>query len=73
MKRRWWVMAGLAIGAAVLTLLARRPLGLSAVTNPLPAEGGADREEPAEARRNAPEEIADADRATETSDGQAGD
>ena len=50
------------IGAETLTLLKTRPLGLEEVTNPLPATGGAERENLAEARTNAPLTIRTLDR-----------
>jgi len=46
--------AGAAVGARQLSMLASRPPGVRAVTNPLPARGGADPETVAEAARNAP-------------------
>jgi hypothetical protein len=46
--------AAAAVQAGQLSLLAARPPGVRAVTNPLPARGGADPETVAEARRNAP-------------------
>lgn len=46
--------AGAAVRAGQLSMLASRPPGVRAVTNPLPARGGADPETVAEARRNAP-------------------
>jgi predicted phage baseplate assembly protein len=42
------------VGANVLTLLQTPPLGVRAVTNPLPAEGGGDPERLEDARANAP-------------------
>ena len=42
------------LGAGRLTLPGSRPLGLSAVTNPVPAEGADDPEPLSRARRNAP-------------------
>jgi hypothetical protein len=42
------------VAARALTTLLDRPLGLKAVTNPAPADGGADPESIDEARRNAP-------------------
>lgn len=42
------------IPAGKLSLLVTRPLGVSSVTNPLPASGGADPETRDQARRNAP-------------------
>ncbi|MGK7918305.1 MAG: putative baseplate assembly protein, partial [Prochloraceae cyanobacterium] len=50
------------IGAESLTILKTRPLGLEEVTNPLPATGGAEREDLAEARNNAPLTIRTLDR-----------
>jgi uncharacterized phage protein gp47/JayE len=53
------VGAGLAgrVGANTLTTLLNRPTNLSAATNPLPAEGGADPESMATARENAPRTV----------------
>ncbi len=45
------------VRAETLTTALDRPPGLKAVTNPLPAEGGADPEEAADARRNAPQTV----------------
>jgi len=42
------------VAANQLSLLASRPAGIRAVTNPLPAEGGDDAQQPDEARRNVP-------------------
>lgn len=42
------------VGAGRITQLTTRPLGVSAVTNPLPAHGGADRDDAALLRRNIP-------------------
>ncbi len=42
------------VKAGQLSLLMSRPLGLKEAINPLPADGGADREERDDARRNAP-------------------
>ncbi len=42
------------VKAGQLSLLLSRPLGLKEAINPLPADGGADREERDDARRNAP-------------------
>lgn len=51
------------VRAGTLTNLLDRPVGVRAVTNPLPAEGGADREELEEARHNAPTKVRTFDRA----------
>ena len=50
------------ISAESLTILKTRPLGIEEVTNPLAATGGAEREELAEARDNAPLTIRTLDR-----------
>lgn len=42
------------VGADRVTLMTTRPLGIRAVTNPLPASGGADPEQADDARANAP-------------------
>ncbi|GGP52265.1 putative baseplate assembly protein [Saccharothrix coeruleofusca] len=42
------------VGAGRITQLTTRPLGVSAVTNPLPAHGGADRDDANLLRRNIP-------------------
>jgi len=42
------------VAAKQISLLATKPLGVKAVINPLPASGGADREQRDQARRNAP-------------------
>ena len=42
------------VGVGRISLLATRPLGVTAVTNPIPATGGADRDRREAARRNAP-------------------
>lgn len=42
------------VKAGQLSLLLSRPLGVKEAVNPLPADGGADREERDDARRNAP-------------------
>jgi hypothetical protein len=46
--------SGASVGSGQLSMLASRPPGVRAVTNPLPARGGADPETVAEAARNAP-------------------
>jgi hypothetical protein len=45
------------VDANALTTLLQKPVGLSAATNPLPAEGGADPEQMADARRHAPRTV----------------
>lgn len=45
------------VGKGSLTTLLDRPTGLSAVTNPAAADGGADPESPAGIRRNAPRSV----------------
>jgi hypothetical protein len=42
------------VAAEQISLLATRPLGVKAVINPMPASGGADREDTDQGRRNAP-------------------
>ena len=54
-------LAGL-VGADRLSLLKTRPLGISQVTNPLPATGAADSETMAEARTSAPLTVRTLDR-----------
>lgn len=54
-------LAGL-VGAERLSLLKTRPLGIAAVTNPLPATGAADPESMAEARTSAPLTVRTLDR-----------
>jgi hypothetical protein len=51
--RRGLGLAGL-VGAGKLNVLLSRPPGLRDATNPAPAEGGADPEDSAQARQNAP-------------------
>jgi predicted phage baseplate assembly protein len=50
------------VGAGALSLLQQRPLGIRSVGNPLPAAGGAAREELADARANAPLTVLTLDR-----------
>ncbi|MFI0793737.1 putative baseplate assembly protein [Micromonospora rubida] len=50
------------VAAGALTLLPRRPLGVAAVTNPLPASGGTAPEQLAQARTNAPLTVLTLDR-----------
>ncbi|WP_329320348.1 putative baseplate assembly protein [Streptomyces sp. NBC_01262] len=50
------------VGAESITQLTTRPLGVSAVTNPLPATGGSDPDGPGLARRNIPLAVAALDR-----------
>lgn len=54
--------------AKTLTLLSKRPPGVRAVTNPLPAVGGADGESRANARRNAPKSVLTLDRVVSLQD-----
>ncbi len=58
-KATYRVGVGLAgrVGANALTTAMDRPVGLSAVTNPLAAGGGADPESMAQARQNAPRTV----------------
>jgi hypothetical protein len=56
------------VRANTLTNLLDRPVGLRAATNPLPAEGGADRETRDEARHNAPTKVKTFDRAVSLRD-----
>jgi predicted phage baseplate assembly protein len=58
------------VGAASLTTLLDRLQGLSSVTNPLPADGGADPETPDTIRRNAPRTVRTFDRAVSLQDFQ---
>jgi len=51
-----------------ITLLATKPLGVKEVVNPLPATGGADREDRDEGRRNAPLTVMSLDRLVSTQD-----
>ncbi len=53
-KYRVGIGLGGRVRAGQLTLLQTRPLGLKTVSNPMPATGGADPEQVADARRNAP-------------------
>jgi predicted phage baseplate assembly protein len=50
------------VGAGQISLLATRPLGVKSVVNPLPATGGANREDRDTARRNAPMAVMALDR-----------
>jgi hypothetical protein len=54
--------------AGQLSLLGTRPQGVSAVTNPLPSTGGADREDRDQARRNAPLGVTSLDRVVSVQD-----
>jgi len=56
------------IAAGAIATPLTRPLGLRAVTNPLPATGGADAEEITDARRNAPLPIRAMDRVVSLAD-----
>jgi predicted phage baseplate assembly protein len=58
------------VGAASLTTLLDRLQGLSSVTNPLPADGGADPETMDTIRRNAPRTVRTFDRAVSLQDFQ---
>jgi uncharacterized phage protein gp47/JayE len=58
------------VGAASLTTLLDRLQGLSSVTNPLPADGGADPETMDTLRRNAPRTVRTFDRAVSLQDFQ---
>jgi predicted phage baseplate assembly protein len=50
------------VGAGRITQLATRPLGVSGVTNPLPADGGANRDDASLLRRNIPLSVTAFDR-----------
>ena len=54
--------------AGQISLLATRPLGVKSVVNPLPATGGANREDRDTARRNAPMAVMALDRLVSTQD-----
>jgi predicted phage baseplate assembly protein len=54
--------------AGALSLLQQRPLGISEVTNPVPAAGGVDRESVEEARTNAPLTVLTLDRVVSVRD-----
>jgi hypothetical protein len=54
--------------AGQISLLATRPLGVKSVINPLPATGGANREDRDTARRNAPMAVMALDRLVSTQD-----
>jgi hypothetical protein len=56
------------VKAGQITLLATKPLGVKEVVNPLPATGGADREDRDEGRRNAPLVVMSLDRLVSTQD-----
>jgi predicted phage baseplate assembly protein len=56
------------VKADQITLLASRPLGVKAVTNPLRASGGADKENRDQARKNAPLAVTALDRLVGTQD-----
>jgi hypothetical protein len=56
------------VKADQITLLSTRPLGVKAVTNPLRASGGADKEDRDQARRNAPVAVTALDRLVSTQD-----
>ncbi len=56
------------VRAGQISLLAKRPLGVKAVTNPLPATGGADRENRDQARRNVPLAVLALDRLVSVQD-----
>ncbi|NJO18082.1 MAG: putative baseplate assembly protein [Thioploca sp.] len=56
------------VAAKQISLLATKPLGVKAVINPLPASGGADREQRDQARRNAPLAIMTLDRLVSVAD-----
>jgi uncharacterized phage protein gp47/JayE len=58
------------VGANSLTTLLDRIQGLTSVTNPLPAEGGADPETPDKVRQNAPRTVRTFDRAVSLIDFQ---
>ena len=56
------------VKAGQISLLASRPLGVKAVTNPLGASGGADKENRDQARQNAPLAVMALDRLVSTQD-----
>ena len=56
------------INAGRISLLATRPLGVKSVINPLPATGGADREDRDQARENAPLAVMALDRLVSVQD-----
>ncbi len=56
------------VAAGQISLLADKPLGVSAVVNPIRASGGADREARDQARRNAPLAVTALDRLVSTQD-----
>ena len=56
------------VKAEQISLLASRPLGLKSVINPLPASGGADRENRNQARKNAPLAVMALDRLVSVQD-----
>lgn len=56
------------VKAEQITLLATKPLGVKEVINPLPATGGADREDRDDGRRNAPLAVMSLDRLVSTRD-----
>jgi predicted phage baseplate assembly protein len=56
------------VAAEQINLLATRPLGVKGVINPLPATGGADRENKDQARRNAPLAVMALDRLVSVQD-----
>jgi predicted phage baseplate assembly protein len=56
------------VKAGQITLLATKPLGVKEVVNPLPATGGADREDRDQGRRNAPLAVMSLDRLVSTRD-----
>lgn len=59
------------VPAGRLDLSYERPRSIEAVTNPLPAAGGADSEDAGEATRNAPRSVRVLDRAVSAADFQA--
>ena len=56
------------VAAEQISLLATRPLGVKGVINPLPASGGADRDNRDQARRNAPYAVMALDRLVSVQD-----
>lgn len=56
------------VNAGQITLLNTRPLGVTAVVNPLPATGGGDRDSRDQARRNAPLAVTALDRLVSVQD-----
>jgi hypothetical protein len=58
------------VGAGAITTLVDRPVGVSGVTNPLPATGGQDAQSPDDLRANAPQAVLTLGRAVSITDYQ---